>query len=203
MKVNHSKDVILASSSTYRRQQLTQLALTFTYESPDIDETPLAGEAPQATAARLAAAKASKVLASHPSAIIIGSDQVAQLHQRQLGKPKTPEKAREQLTACSGNNVIFYTAVCVRSAELSLTEVITTEVRFLPLSPTTIEDYVERESPLDCAGSFKCEGLGIALFESIESKDPTALVGLPLIAVSRMLARHGIHVLGQHQHGAS
>lgn len=200
MKMNRSKSIILASSSPYRRQQLTQLALTFTQESPNIDETPLTGESPQATVSRLAEAKASKVLARHPGAIIIGSDQVAQLHQSQLGKPKTREKAREQLSACSGNNVIFYTAVCIRSAERSLTEVVTTAVRFLPLSPATIEDYIARESPLDCAGSFKCEGLGIALFESIESKDPTALVGLPLISVSRMLANHGLHVLGQREH---
>lgn len=195
--MNKTSSIILASSSPYRRKQLTQLGLTFACVSPQIDESPLPGEPPEALAYRLANAKAAEVLAHHPDALIIGSDQVAELGQRILGKPLTTENARGQLSACSNNQVTFYTAVCIASATKSFTEVVTTDATFLPLSPAAIDEYIEREQPLDCAGSFKCEGLGIALFTSISSADPTALVGLPLIAVNRLLSRHGFDILPQ------
>lgn len=191
---NH-KRIILASSSVYRRQQLAQLGLNFDCKSPEVDETPLPEEAPQQLAKRLAAAKAAAVLRLHPDALIIGSDQVAELNRRILGKPMTYANAIRQLSACANNQVNFYTGVCVASAEQSFTSVVLTQVKFLPLSQAAICEYINRESPLDCAGSFKCEGLGIALFESISSDDPSALIGLPLISVNLMLAKHGVNVL--------
>lgn len=195
--MNGINSLILASSSAHRRRQLAQLGLPFECVSPHLDESPLADETPEATARRLAEAKASHVLQNHPGGLIIGSDQVAQLHNQRLTKPHTLANARKQLMACSANRVTFYTAVCVKSSERSFTEVIPTTVTFLSLSSAIIDDYLARESPLDCAGSFKCEGLGIALFQSIESTDPSALIGLPLISVNRMLAQHGFNILGQ------
>lgn len=189
------KQIILASSSVYRRQQLTQLGLSFECESPHIDETPQPGEEAQQLALRLAAAKAAAVLRLHPDAVIIGSDQVADLNRCILGKPMTFPNAVQQLSACANNQVNFYTGVCVASTKQSFTSVVLTQVKFLPLSQATIYEYIRKESPLDCAGSFKCEGLGIALFESISSDDPTALIGLPLISVNLMLAKHGVNVL--------
>lgn len=194
--MTHTSSIILASSSPYRRKQLEQLGLTFMCVNPEIDESPLPGELPKAMAMRLAIAKAAKVTLDHPNSLIIGSDQVAELDHRTLGKPLTSENARMQLKACSDNKVTFYTGVCISSATRSLSEVVTTDVTFLPLSADVIDEYIEREQPLNCAGSFKCEGLGIALFESILSNDPTALIGLPLISVNRLLAGHGFHVLG-------
>lgn len=187
--------IILASSSPYRRQQLSQLGMSFECVSPDLDETPLPGEPPQQLAARLAAAKAAKVLKTHPNAVVIGSDQVAELHGQILGKPLTVSKAIQQLSACSNNSVTFFTGACVANAKQSLNSMESTKVKFRPLSTAEIHNYINREPALDCAGSFKCEGLGIALFESIQSSDPSALIGLPLISVAQMLARLGLSVL--------
>lgn len=190
-----NKKVILASSSVYRSQQLQQLGVRFTTLAPDVDESPLPGETPTAIAGRLAGAKAERVLQRHRGSLVIGSDQVAELDGMQLTKPITLSNAFSQLSACSGRRVTFYTGICVVSDELKLTDVVTTTVIFRTLSTRAIDSYLKKEAPLDCAGSFKCEGLGIALFESITSDDPSALIGLPLIAVNLMLAKHGYDTL--------
>ena len=187
--------LILASTSRYRRELLERLRLPFHIARPDVDEAPLPGEAPPALARRLAWAKAKAISAQHPDAWIIGSDQVAALGAQPLGKPGTRENALAQLGAMSGRDIAFHTAVCLlRGDEPALEAMDTTLVRFRELQAKEIERYVDAEQPLDCAGSFKSEGLGIALFEHIESKDPTALVGLPLIALSRMLRGAGFEL---------
>lgn len=190
-----AKRVILASSSTYRRQQLEQLGIGFTTVAPDIDESPAPEEPPRALALRLSQAKAQTVLKQDGDALVIGSDQAAELDGSPLAKPLTLDNAQRQLSACSGRQVIFYTGICVASRERVLTDVITTTVSFRTLSAKAISSYLQREAPLDCAGSFKCEGLGIALFNSISSSDPSALIGLPLIAVNLMLLEHGFDIL--------
>ncbi|HZP66922.1 MAG TPA: Maf family nucleotide pyrophosphatase [Rudaea sp.] len=191
-------DLVLASTSRYRRELLSRLTSRVRQLAPDVDETPQPGEAPAALAGRLAEAKARAVAARSPGALVIGSDQVADLDGRALGKPGDAATARAQLAACAGRDVVFHTAVCVvdaRTAPLwSSAAVDVTRVRFRALTADEIARYVEREQPLDCAGSFKSEGLGIALFESIESHDPTALVGLPLIALCRVLRGAGIAI---------
>jgi septum formation protein len=188
--------LILASTSRYRRELLERLRLPFTAESPAVDESALQGEAPAALAERLAEGKARAVAARHRAhAVVIGSDQVAACAGRRLGKPGTPEKACEQLAAASGQVVVFHTAVAIVHDGTAQHHRDETRVRFRTLSRAEIERYVELESPLDCAGSFKSEGLGIALFEAIESKDPTALVGLPLVWVAAALARAGLDPL--------
>lgn len=187
--------LILASTSAYRRALLERLGLPFDTARPDVDETPLADEAPAALAVRLARAKADAVAAGAGDAWTIGSDQVAELDGRPLGKPGTPENAIAQLRAMSGREVRFHTALCLagpdgrRLAHLDLTV-----VRFRTLGEDEVARYVERERPLDCAGSFKCEGLGITLFDAIDNRDPTALVGLPLIATARLLREAGFAV---------
>lgn len=184
--------ILLASSSSYRKKLLDQLQLPYSCFTPNVDETPLLNEAPSAMALRLAEAKARAGLTLHPSHIVIGSDQTAALGNWKLGKPGTLERAREQLAACSQQTVLFHSGVSV-ATQLGITsEVISTEVTFKKLSLAQIDRYLDREHTLDCAGSFKCEGLGITLFSSIRSDDPTALVGLPLIALTRMLERCGI-----------
>lgn len=186
-------DVILASTSTYRADLLRRVLERFEQASPGTDEDHVDGEAPGMRAARLAEAKARAVAAQRPGAVVIGSDQVADLDGIVLDKPGTVHAAHAQLAASSGRDVVFHTAVCVIDAQGdALVHVDETRVTFRALSPTDIERYVERERPLDCAGSFKCEGLGIALFERIVNEDPTALVGLPLIATSRMLRKAGV-----------
>ena len=186
-------DVILASTSTYRADLLRRLLERFEQASPGTDEVHVDGEAPGRRAARLAEAKARAVAAQRPGAVVIGSDQVADLDGTVLDKPGTVSAAHGQLAASSGRDVVFHTAVCVIDAQGdALVHVDETRVTFRTLSPTDIERYVERERPLDCAGSFKCEGLGITLFERIVNEDPTALVGLPLIATSRMLRKAGV-----------
>jgi septum formation protein len=192
--MNQNRPIVLASSSIYRRQQLEQLGIHFACIHPDIDETPRPDERPQDLALRLAIAKATKVLASYPDALVIGSDQVAELGQVALGKPRTEANALKQLTACANREVTFYTGVCIASRAKTLARWVPTTVKFLPLSQAALREYIQREMPLDCAGSFKCEGLGIALFESITSSDPSALVGLPLISVNLMLAELGYHI---------
>ena len=193
--VNTPMPLILASTSRYRRELLERLRLPFHIARPDVDEAPLPGEAPPALAQRLAWAKAKAVTDQHPDAWIIGSDQVAALDMQPLGKPGTRENALAQLGAMSGREIAFHTAVCLlRGDEPALESMDTTRVRFRDLRLDEIERYVDAEQPFDCAGSFKSEGLGIALFEHIESKDPTALVGLPLIALSRMLRDAGFEL---------
>ena len=189
--------LILGSTSRYRRELLERLRLPFTVESPGVDETPLAGEGPAAMALRLALAKAHAVARLHPDAVVIGSDQVADLDGEAVGKPGTHERAVEQLRSMSGRSVVFQTAVavvCAASgfADSALAQV---RVRFRTLSDTQIERYLRLEQPYDCAGSAKSEALGIALLESIESDDPTALIGLPLIRTCALLRAAGIDPL--------
>ena len=183
--------LVLASTSRYRRELLDRLRLPFDLARPDVDESPLPAEAPEALAARLAEAKAHAIATTRPDAWVIGSDQVADLDGVPLGKAGTRERAMAQLLAMSGRAVAFRTAVCVVRGEAYLAALDTTVVRFRTLSAGEIERYIDAEQPLDCAGSFKSEGLGIALFEAIETRDPTALVGLPLIATADLLRRAG------------
>ncbi|HXD83688.1 MAG TPA: Maf family nucleotide pyrophosphatase [Rudaea sp.] len=191
-------DLVLASTSRYRRELLARLTPNFRCVAPDVDETPLAHESPAALADRLAIAKARAVAAKNPGAIVIGSDQAADLDGCVIGKPGTVENACAQLAACSGRMVVFHAGICLidaRSAKpLIASARDTTRVHFRELGTNEIARYVERECPLDCAGSFKCEGLGIALFERIESTDPTALIGLPLIALCKLLRELGIAI---------
>ncbi len=185
--------LILASTSAYRRALLERLGLPFDTARPDVDETPLSDETPQALAARLARAKADAVFdPGQPDTWVIGSDQVAELDEEPLGKPGSIARAEAQLRAMSGREVRFLTAVCLAGPGGRRLEALdVTTVHFRPLSNGEIARYVDRERPLDCAGSFKSEGLGITLFEAIENRDPTALVGLPLIATARLLREAG------------
>ena len=183
--------LILASTSRYRRELLERLRLPFQVAQPQVDETPQSGESPVALAQRLALAKAQAVAEQWPEAWVIGSDQVAALGAQPLGKPGTPDRAMAQLGAMSGREIQFHTALALVRGGTVLQAMDTTRVSFRNLQPEEINRYVAAELPLDCAGSFKCEGLGIALFDSIESRDPTALVGLPLIALSRLLREAG------------
>ncbi|WP_079435605.1 nucleoside triphosphate pyrophosphatase [Zoogloea sp. LCSB751] len=186
--------LVLASTSTYRRELLQRFDLPFEVARPDIDETPLPGEAPQATAERLAVEKARAVAARFPDALIIGSDQVAYMGEALFGKPGTVERAVAQLKSMSGRTVIFHTALALlntRSGHVQV-EAVPTEVRFRNLSDDEIVRYVNKERPLDCAGSAKSEGLGIALLDALSGDDPNALIGLPLIALARMLRNEGI-----------
>lgn len=184
-------DLILASTSRYRAELLGRLRLAFSSEAPHVDETALPGEAPAALATRLALAKARAVAGRRPGSWVIGSDQVAELDGNPLGKPGTVEAACAQLAAMSGRQVHFHTALCLANGGQALQASDLTTVRFRSLSSEEIRRYIAAEQPLDCAGSFKCEGLGISLFEAIDNHDPTALVGLPLIALSRLLRQAG------------
>ncbi|AJC45652.1 Maf family nucleotide pyrophosphatase [Xanthomonas sacchari] len=183
--------LILASTSVYRRELLQRLRLPFDCARPQVDETPLPGETPLALAQRLAAAKAAAVAATAGQAWVIGSDQVAELDGHPLGKPGDVAAARAQLAAMSGRSVHFHTAVCLQQGTRTLQACDLTEVRFRDLQADAIARYIDAERPLDCAGSFKCEGLGISLFRAIHSQDPTALIGLPLIALSELLREAG------------
>ena len=189
--------LILASSSTYRRVLLGRLQLTFDVMVPDIDESALPGEAPEATALRLAREKARAVAARASGSIVIGSDQVATLDGEQIGKPGDHASALAQLQTMRGRQVVFHTALCVwddRAAALTggaKLENIQTVVTFRDLPDTELDAYLRIEQPYDCAGSAKNEGLGIAILERIDSSDPTALTGLPLIALTGMLRRAG------------
>jgi len=189
--------LILGSTSRYRRELLERLRLPFLVVAPEVDETPLPGEAPAALAQRLALAKARAVAALHPQAVVIGSDQVADLDGQPVGKPGTHERAVAQLQQLSGRRVVFHTAVAVVRADTGFEEVTVAPVtvRFRALGAEEIEHYLRLEEPYDCAGSAKSETLGIALLESIDSDDPTALVGLPLIRTCRLLRDAGIDVL--------
>lgn len=193
--------LILASSSRYRRELLERLRIPFSTAVPAIDETPHAGETPDATALRLAEEKARAVAATLPAdagrALVIGSDQVATFDGRQIGKPGTHERALEQLQSMRGREVLFHSALSLLDTATGQTDTvdIVTTVRFRDLSDAALDAYLRAEEPYDCAGSAKSEGLGIALLEAIESDDPTALIGLPLIALTRMLLAAGYPLL--------
>ena len=191
------KKIVLASTSRYRAELLQRLRLPFEVAKPDADESPLALEKPAATAARLAAAKAASVVNAFPGALIIGSDQVAELNGLPIGKPGTVEAARRQLRAMRGQVLVFHTAIALINADSGDVQaaVVPTTVSFRDYSEAEIEHYLEREDALDCAGSAKSEGLGIALIAAMHSADPTALVGLPLIALAAMLKNEGVGVL--------
>jgi len=189
--------LVLASTSAYRKALLERLALAFVVAAPQVDERPLAGEAPADTALRLAALKAQSVRAAHRDALVIGSDQVAASAGRPLGKPGDHATAARQLRSLSGKSAEFHTAVAVLDAAGGpmQTEVVPCRVHFRQFDDARIESYLRREQPFDCAGSAKAEGLGIALIARIETDDPTSLIGLPLIALSAMLERAGLPVV--------
>lgn len=189
--------LILASTSVYRRELLGRVTGAVEAISPGIEESSQVDEQPGDMAARLARAKARAVSLRYPGAIVIGSDQVADLDGRCLGKPGNADNTLAQLVASSGRTVAFHTAVCVIAADGSLHEAIDiTHARFRSLSLAEIDNYIRREQPFDCAGGFKAEALGIALFDAIQSDDPTALIGLPLIATCRLLREAGFDPLG-------
>lgn len=188
--------LILASTSRYRSELLQRLHLPFTTARPEVDETALTDETPLALAIRLAQAKAQAVAhREQTDAWVLGSDQVAELSGRALGKPETRSNAIAQLQSMSGRTVQFHTALCLaHSNGQCLHAIDTTQVQFRSLSTAEIERYVDAEQPLDCAGSFKSEGLGITLFEAIHNQDPTALIGLPLIATAHLLRQAGFQL---------
>ncbi|MBP8135716.1 MAG: septum formation inhibitor Maf [Rhodoferax sp.] len=192
-----NRKLILGSTSTYRRELLSRLRIPFEVVSPDVDETPYPSETPQQLACRLAMAKARAVAAMHPASVVIGSDQVADLDGEPLGKPQAHDRAVEQLRRMRGKTVIFQTAVAVVCQEVKFAQMDLAQVKvsFRDLSDTEIEAYLLAETPYDCAGSAKSEGLGIAILESIDNDDPTALVGLPLIRTCRMLRAAGLVLL--------
>ncbi len=192
----HTRALILGSTSRYRHELLSRLRVPFDVVSPAVDETPLQGEAPVDLAKRLALAKAHAVAKLHPEAVVIGSDQVADLHGEPLGKPGNHPRAVEQLQRMRGQTVIFQTAVAVvcQATGFERIEVAPVRVQFRDLSDSEIEAYLQAEQPYDCAGSAKSEGLGIALLEAIDNDDPTALIGLPLIRTCKMLREAGISV---------
>ena len=191
-------DLLLASSSPYRKALLERLGLPFRCQSPDIDESPQPGEAPEALAVRLAVAKARALASANPDSLIIGSDQVAALPDNSmLGKPGNHNRAKQQLMASSGQRVRFLTGLAVLDARTGTlnTHCETFSAHFRTLTEAEIEGYLHKERPYDCAGSFKMEGLGIALFERLEGRDPNSLVGLPLIALIDLLRKLGINPL--------
>ena len=192
-----SRPLILGSTSTYRCELLQRLHFPFDVVAPEVDETPQTGERPPELARRLALAKARAVAQRHPSALVIGSDQVADLGGDPIGKPGTHERAVEQLRRMRGRTVIFQTAVAVVCLETGFEQLdlAPVRVRFRDLSDAEIENYLRAETPYDCAGSAKSEGLGIVLLDAIESDDPTALIGLPLIRTTRMLRAAGLVLL--------
>jgi septum formation protein len=191
------RPVILASTSRYRRELLSRLRLNFEVQPPEVDETPIAGESPRALAERLALEKALAVARRFPEAVVIGSDQVADLDGEPLGKPGDHTRATAQLQRMRGRTLIFQTAVAVVCHATGFTqrELAPVRVVFRRFSDAAIERYLRAETPYDCAGSAKSEGLGIALLDAIDSDDPTALVGLPLIRTARMLRAAGIDLL--------
>ena len=191
------RTVILASTSRYRRELLTRLRLPFEVHAPEVDETPRAGETPQALAQRLALEKANAVATRFPDAVVIGSDQVADLAGESLGKPGDHARATAQLRRMRGQTLVFQTAVAVvcQATGFVQRDLAPVRVVFRELSDAAIEQYLLAEQPYDCAGSAKSEGLGIALLESIDNDDPTALVGLPLIRTCRLIRAAGVTLL--------
>ena len=187
---------ILASSSCYRRQLLDRLGLEYACVSPEVDESVMPGETPLQVCSRLARAKALAVAALHPEAVVIGSDQVCDLDGAALGKPGGFERALAQLKAMQGRSVVFHTAVCVARPGGSCEETVSdTRITMRRLPDIALVEYLRREEPYNCAGSAKIERLGIALMQSVESDDPTSLIGLPLMRLTSMLARAGVPVL--------
>ena len=191
------RTLILGSTSRYRRELLSRIGVPFETAAPQVDETPLPGETPAQIARRLALAKARAVTRRFPQAVVIGSDQVADLAGEPLGKPGTHERATEQLRRMRGRTVVFQTALAVvcEATGFSAEDLAPVEVRFRDLSDAEIEHYLRAEQPYDCAGSAKSEGLGIALLDAIDNDDPTALVGLPLIRTCRMIRAAGVKLL--------
>ncbi|WP_298769464.1 nucleoside triphosphate pyrophosphatase [uncultured Shewanella sp.] len=189
--------VILASTSPYRQALLNKLNIPFTPYAPNIDETPFEHETPQQLVRRLAEQKALSAQSTFKKGIVIGSDQVAVINGRIIGKPLSIHNAIEQLKQASGQAISFYTGLAIYNIETQTMDSIVEPfiVHFRSLSQQQIENYIHLEQPLHCAGSFKSEGLGIALFERLEGKDPNSLVGLPLISLIDLLAKHGIHCL--------
>ncbi len=192
-----SLKLVLASGSPYRKALLQRLGLPFTVEVPAVEECRLAGESPPAMAMRLAEAKARAVASRLAAGLVIASDQVAALGQEIMGKPGGFERAREQLARAAGRTLCFHTALCVFNAGSGRRhlDLVPCEVTFRELSPAEIENYLRRESPYDCAGAFKSEGLGIALLSRMHGNDPTALIGLPLIRLCEMLRAEGVEIL--------
>ncbi|RJG05789.1 septum formation protein Maf [Noviherbaspirillum cavernae] len=194
--------LVLASGSAYRKELLSRLRIPFDVVAPDIDESPLAGESPDTTAVRLARQKAAAIAKQYPDALIIGSDQVATLDGEQIGKPGSHDMALKQLQQMRGKRVVFHTALCLwdarnaNAAQAAQVENVQTFVTFRDLPDEQLDAYLRTEQPYDCAGSAKNEGLGIAILEKIESPDPTALTGLPLIALTTMLRRAGVSLFG-------
>lgn len=186
--------LVLASTSRYRRELLLRLDMPFQTARPDVDETPLPNENPHHLAQRLAEAKARSVAKNFPNAWVIGSDQVAELNGEAIGKPENFERAADQLSAASGKTMRFYTSFCLLRMNphkiIANTDI--TTVHFRQLNAIEIERYLHKEQPYDCAGSFKAEGLGISLFDKIESTDPTGLIGMPLISLSKALRQAGL-----------
>jgi septum formation protein len=189
--------IVLASTSRYRRELLGRLRLAYDVEAPQVDEAPLEGEAPRGTALRLAIAKARDVLARRPGAVVIGSDQVAEIDGTALGKPLSHTAALAQLERMQGRTVTFHTALAVAGPDRDTLQFdcVPTTVQMRTLSRAALEHYLRLDEPYDCAGAAKIESLGIALVASVESTDPTALVGLPLIRLTAMLAHAGIEIL--------
>jgi septum formation protein len=192
-----SRQLILASTSVYRRQLLERLRMPFTVVASDVDEAALPNESSKQLACRLALAKAQAVASLHPNSVVIGSDQVADLNGEALGKPETHARAVAQLQRMRGQTVIFQTAVAVvcQATGFAETELAQVKVQFKPLTDAQIERYLLTEQPYDCAGSAKSEGLGITLLTHIDNDDPTALVGLPLIRTCRLLEAAGLRIL--------
>lgn len=195
--MSKTPSLVLASSSVYRKQLLEKFGLTFSTFSPDIDESPMSDETPQQLVKRLAQQKATAGQHLYPESLIIGSDQVCVIDDEIVGKPLTEKNAVAQLTRASGKTVTFYTGLALMNAKTGFVQLDAEAFRvsFRHLSQREIESYVRREQPLYCAGSFMCEGLGIALFDALEGRDPNTLVGLPLIRLREMLEIEGVSVL--------
>lgn len=191
-----SKTLILASTSKYRKELLGRLGIDFQTISPEVDETPLKNETPEQIAQRLAQAKALAIASIHPGAWVLGSDQVVDLHGAAMGKPGDHDRAMAQLQLLRGETVKFHTAVCLAKGVEAKTVNVITEVTFRTLKDAVLESYLLAETPYDCAGSAKSEGLGICLLEKVRSDDPTALIGLPLITVCTLLREAGFQIPG-------
>ncbi len=188
--------LVLASTSTFRKSLLEKLQLAFVCQAPNVDETAATGESAVALVQRLAQAKAEAIACDHPDALIIGSDQVAVLNNRIIGKPLSHDRATAQLRASSGQTITFYTGLCLHNSATGSSDVLCDpfKVHFRKLSEAQIERYLQREQPYQCAGSFKSEGLGISLFKKLEGDDPNTLVGLPLIRLIELLQRQGVEI---------
>lgn len=189
--------LVLASTSPFRKALLAKLGIPFDVDAPDVDESPLDNETPEQLVERLACAKAVKVADKYPDALVIGSDQVAVVEGQILGKPGDHAKALRQLQQASGKTVTFLTGLCLHNAATgqNQSEVVPFKVVFRNLAAQQIENYLQAEQPYHCAGSFKSEGLGIALFERLEGEDPNTLIGLPLIRLVRMLEKEGVNII--------